>query len=324
MNTQVQYRLFVAVVMVFMAISGCKHEQKTTTKINSNGSCERIIVVKSVSDTASLFPLPMDKSWVTSIEGDSEKVFIVRKNFDDVNQMNNDYRIPGKSGVEIKFEKQFRWFYTYYRYQEIYKSYFPFNKIPLASFLTKEEYTHYEKRDTSKALKERLDAFFLRNVLEEFYDQLIDSVESLRDPLLPVGVFQAKRSDFMNCSEDIFKQSNADIDYLEKLVGLKIKEKLGRQIDAISKSINTKANFMLNASGEYSNEVLMPGIILSTNASIVEGNKVSWKLDDEMFLYADYPMMVESRLANPWVTYTTGGVLIVLVALLMLPRMKRK
>jgi hypothetical protein len=80
----------------------------------------------------------------------------------------------------------------------------------------------------------------------------------------------------------------------------------------------------MNAGGSYINEVEMPGIILNTNASSVEGNKVSWKLSDEKFLYNDYMMTVESRVANPWVTYITGGVLIALVALLMVPRLRRK
>jgi len=324
MNTQVHYRLLLTFTMIFVAVSGCKHEQKTTTKINGDGTCERTIVIKSASDTTSSFPLPKDQGWVTHIEGDTEKIFVSCKKFDDVNQMNNDYRIPGKIGVSVKFDKQFRWFYTYYNYQEIYKSYFPFNKIPLKTFLTTEEYERCEKGDTSKVLQERQNEFFLRNVSEEFYGQLVDSVENLRDPSLPVSVFQAKRAEFINSCADIFKDSKDDIGNLEKILGLKLRGKLENQIDGIKKLINIKVDFMMNASGSYVNEVVMPGIILNTNASTVEGNKVSWKLDEGRFQCVDYTMNVESRIANPWVTYATGGILIVLVALLMLPRLTRK
>jgi hypothetical protein len=240
-----------------------------------------------------------------------------------VNQINSDYKIPGKISVDVKFEKQFRWFYTYFTYQEVYRSYFPFKGIPLKSFLTNTEYTQFEKEDTSKALKNRFDKFLERNILEEFYGQLIDSVENLRDPLLPISTFQAKRTDFINRGEDIFKHSKGDIEYLEKILGLKLRGKLGRQIDGIMKSIDKKVDYMMGAGGSYINEVVMPGIILNTNAHAVEGNKVSWKFDEEKFLYVDHTMIVESRIANPWVTYATGGVLIVLVALLMLPRLRR-
>jgi hypothetical protein len=324
MGSQVKYSFLIFPALMLFASSGCKHEQKTTTKINSDGSCERIIVVKSAGDTVSSFPLPRDPSWTTRIEGDSEKVFVASKKFNDVNAINNDYRIPDKIGVEVKFEKHFRWFYTYFDYSETYKSYFPFKRISLTSYLNKKEYEQYEKGDTAKSLKEKLDVFIMRNVNEEFYGQLIDSVEVLRDPMLPVSSFEAKRTVFIDSSGYIFKDGKDDIGYLENLLGIKLKGKMDHQIDGITKSINRKIDFFMNGHGSYSNEVIMPGIILNTNAGSVEGNKVTWKMNEEKYLYSDYSMTVESRIANPWATYTTGGVLFILVVLLLLPRAKIK
>ncbi len=37
---------------------------------------------------------------------------------------------------DISLKKKFRWFYTYYEYSEIYPMTFPFQKIPVDSFLT--------------------------------------------------------------------------------------------------------------------------------------------------------------------------------------------
>lgn len=338
MNTKTTFPI-IAIITIFLFTGySCNHEQRTTTKINSDGSCERTIFVKSDSDTSSSFPVPTDKSWDSRIEKDSskEKVYSANKRFDDVNQMNNEYRRASKVSVDIKFEKKFRWFYTYFNYQETYKSYFPFKNIALDSFLTKEEYAQYEKKDTSKALKERLDEFIIRNAWEEFYGQLIDSVKSLNDPSFPVSVFLAKKKEFINWLTDdpegskgiLHINNHKDYVKLEKILGLKLKRKLEQQIDSIldgiEKSINAKFNFMLGVDGKYINEVVMPGIILNTNASTVEGNRVSWKLDENYFCFTDYTMTVESRIANPWATYATGGALIVIVALLMLPRMRRK
>ena len=326
MNTKTTFPIMTIIALFLFTGYSCNHEQRTTTKINSDGSCERTIFVKSDSDTSLSFPVPTDKTWDSRIEKDSskEKVYIAKKRFDDVNQMNDDYRKAGKVSVDIKFQKKFRWFYTYFNYQEIYKSYFPFDRIPLKSFLTGEEYLHYEKGDTSKALKEKLDEFLLKNIAEEFYGQLVDTVENLRDPLLPVSAFQSRKTEFIDCCIAIFKNPKNDIEYLEKVLGLKLRGKLEHQIDGIKKLINKKVDFIMNAGGNYVNEVEMPGIILNTNASSVEGNKVSWKLSDEKFLYNDYTMTVESRVANPWVTYITGGLLIVFVVFLMLPRLRRE
>jgi hypothetical protein len=316
------YRFVTIIALVLLTASGCKKEKKTTTKIYSDGSCVRTVVVNPVSDTSSSFPIPTDKSWDIRTEGDSEKVFVASKKFGDVNEINNEYRRAGKVGVDLKFEKKFRWFFTYFSYQETYSSCFPIKRIPVQVFLTKEEYAQYEKGDTSKALKNRIEEFLMANIIDEFYGQLVDSVENLHDPSLPVTVFTVKKKeiDFNN-----IKPNTKDIiENLEKVLGLKLRDKLERQIDGINKAVEAKVQFMLDAGGDYKNEVEMPGIVLSTNANTVEGNKVVWHFNEDKFTFINYTMIVESRIANPWATYATGGVLIVIVALLMLPRMKRK
>jgi hypothetical protein len=322
MNTQMKYRFVTIIILVLLTASGCKKDKKTTTKINSDGSCVRTVVVNPVSDTSSSFPIPTDKSWETHLLGDTEKVFFAEKKFDDVNQMNNEYKRPSKVGIDLKFEKKFRWFFTYFSYQETYKPCFQIQRIPIRTFLTKEEYAQYQNGDTSKEIKKRMDEFLTANLVEEFYKQLIDSVESLHDPSLPVSIFIAKKKDI-----DFRKMEHNTKDvvtYLEKVLGLKMWDKLERQINGIDKSVEAKIQFMINAGGDYVNEVVMPGIVLNTNANTVEGNKVVWHFNDDKFTFISYTMIVESRIANTWATYATGGVLIVIVALLMLPRVRRK
>jgi hypothetical protein len=322
MNTHMNYRFAALIVLILLTASGCKKEKKTTTKINSDGSCMRTVVVNPVSDTSSSFPIPTDKSWETRLEGDTEKVYVASKRFDDVNQMSNEYRRPGKVGVDLKFEKKFRWFFTYFSYQETYNPCLQIQRIPIRTFLTAEEYALYERGDTSKAFKKRMDEFLMANILEEFYCRLIDSVKSLHDPSLPVSIFIAKKKEI---NLDKAEHNKKDIvQYLERVLGLKLRDKLERQIDGIVKSIDDKIEFMMGAGGYYVNEVVMPGIILNTNANTVEGNKVTWSFNEDKFTYVAYTMNVESRTANPWATYATGGVLIVIVALLILPRMRRK
>ena len=315
--------LFIAIItFVMLTAFDCKNDYKTMTKISSDGSCMRTVVVNPVSDTSSSFPIPTDKSWETRLEGDTEKVYVASKKFDDVNQINDEYKRGEKVGVDIKFGKYFRWFYTYFSYQETYKPCFQIQKIPIQTFLSKEEYTRYENEDTSKALKKKLDDFMMANIYEEFYSRLIDSVDILHDPSLPVSIFIAKKKDIDFHNLD---HTTKDIVlYLEKVLSLQLHNKLDRQIDGIGKMIKSKIQFVMNAGGDYVNEVVMPGIILNTNANTVEGNKAVWHFNEDKFTYISYTMNVESRIANPWATYATGVVLIVIVVLLILPRVKRK
>jgi len=324
MNRKITRPFIAIITFVMLTASDCNHKYTTTTKINSNGSCERTVFVKSVSDTSRSFPVPTDKSWEIRVERDSvkEEVYFASKRFDDVNQMNNEYKKAEKVGIDLKFEKKFRWFFTYFSYQETYKPCFQIQRIPIRTFLTKEEYAQYENGDTSKALKKRMDEFLMANIFEEFYRQLIDSVESLHDPSIPVSIFIAKKQEI-----DFHKMEHNTKDivkYLEKVLGLKLKGKLEQQIDGVTKSIDAKVQFMINAGGDYINEVVMPGIVLNTNANTVEGNKVVWRFNEDKFTFISYTMNVESRIANTWATYATGAVLIVIVTLLMLPRLKRK
>lgn len=322
MSIHSKYRFITFIVLILLTASGCKKEKKTTTKINSDGSCVRTVVINPVSDTSSSFPIPTDKSWANRLEGDTEKVYVASKRFDDVNQINNEYRRAGKVGVDLKFEKKFRWFFTYFSYQETYMPCFQIQRIPIEAFLTKEESAKFENGDTSKALKKRMDEFFMANIYDEFYSQLTDSVESLHDPSLPVTVFIAKKNeiDFNEVKHD----TKDIVNYLEKVLGLKLRDKLERQIDGINNAVEAKVQFMIDAGGDYINEVEMPGIILNTNANTVEGNKVIWHFNEDKFTFINYTMIVESRIANPWATYATGGILIVLVGLLILPQMRRK
>ena len=323
MNIFIKYRFGTFIVLFLLIASGCKKEKKTTTIINNDGSCVRTIAVNPVSDTSSTFPIPTDKSWDIHLEGDTDKSFIAVKKFDDVNRLNNEYRRAKKAGIDITFEKKFRWFFTYFSYQETYKPLLPIQRITIQNFLTKEEYAQYEHGDTGKALKKRLDDFLTANIYEEFYSQLIDSVEQLHDPSIPASVFITKKQDIG--FHEFGKGETKDIvKYLERILGLKLKGKIERPIENITKSIEADIQFMMDAGGDYLNEVQMPGIILNTNANTVEGNKSVWRFNEDRFAYIGYTMTVESRIANPWAAYATGGVLIIIAALLLLPWWKRK
>jgi hypothetical protein len=98
--------------------------------------------------------------------------------------------------------------------------------------------------------------------------------------------------------------------------------KLKSDVERISNDINQKISSR-EIRYKFTNEIIMPGIILNTNAVILEGNKVTWNIPSERFQYADFIMTVESRSTNVWAIILTAGLCLAIVILLLLPRLKK-
>jgi hypothetical protein len=66
-------------------------------------------------------------------------------------------------------------------------------------------------------------------------------------------------------------------------------------------------------SNTYSNKLLMPGIITSTNAKSMNGNILTWEIEPGEFFFYDYVMSAESRLMNKWAFWVSGIVVLLLL-----------
>jgi hypothetical protein len=67
---------------------------------------------------------------------------------------------------------------------------------------------------------------------------------------------------------------------------------------------------------EFTNRVIMPGLITGTNANSIEGNQATWNVEIAQFLFSDFEMWVESRRVNSWAVMVAGGVFVVIVVIL--------
>ena len=317
------------VLSMILNFSGCR-EYKTTTKINSDGSCIRTVMVKdnSVEPDSIVFPIPADKNWKierTKAKDDTtQTIYTATKDFNDVNDINNEYKNKEKIGLHVNLDKKFRWFYTYYDYEEVYHSYFPFSKIPLKNFLTPHEYELYLKNDTTKVLKKRLDKYAEENYFEYFFDELITLLGKNKIADLTPEYVASKKSIIKEHIDEYGDKTEELMKYMEKVLGTKSVWKLRDGIDNIVKSILEKMDRFSSANGSYKNEVTMPGIILNTNAKTIEGNKVIWEFDENRFCYEDFTMTVQSRAVNVWAFIVSGVVVFAVVVLLILPKLKKK
>jgi hypothetical protein len=328
MRSNIILKIFVVALATIFTFYGCNEEYKSTTKVNSDGTCERIITVQGDSSyiQKSYFPIPFDKGWNIkwSKRGkDSQHVCILQKKFDDVNEINNDYSDKSKSGIKIAFVKKFRWFFTYYDYKETYYKNNIFNKISLSSFLPKREYEKYLEGDTSVVLKKRLDKYFRENLFIYLHDRIWSVIKNLNDPQLSFKLFD----DNVQAIHDTLMSSECSnskdlIGAIGKVIKSKSLFKLKPYLDDIMKELFAKRTAN-DIKYKFTSEIIMPGIILNTNAPVLEGNKVIWNFSPDRFRYADITMSVESRILNVWAIILTAIIGLAIIILLLLPKFKK-
>jgi len=66
-------------------------------------------------------------------------------------------------------------------------------------------------------------------------------------------------------------------------------------------------------SDSYTNHLVLPGLIIHTNATINEANTVTWKVPSSV-QFINYEMVAESRVVNSWSLYTLAALLLILLA----------
>lgn len=325
--------IILAFLPLLLTMLGCKKEYKTITKINSDGSCERTFIITTGSQNTdySVLPLPYDTTWQpkwvkdTTSDGDymltAKKYF---KNYDDLSGLYEKINNPNMMKVNLKIEKRFRWFYTYYNYDEKYNVFNLFNKVPISKYLTQKELENYisGKKDDSVAAKVK--KWEERNYLEDFIDAYLKAAIKLNDPLLTEKIINDKKEELIKKLSGSKGDTDSLVTELNSFYKTKSFFKLRDVIDREIKSITKRAARMGDADGTYLNSVSMPGLIISTNADKVEGNKVSWEFESKRFTIKDFEMKAESRVMNVWAVSLSAIIVILILTALLIPAFKKR
>ena len=316
---------------LLLTVSGCRESYTVVTSLLPDGSCDRIITVTSdtlkIPDVA--FPLPIDSSWQTSWKPPAQKgekyLFTARKHFAHIDSLCEEYASGSDSEkikITIKAERTFRWFYTYFTYQEKYEAFSPWKLVPLSQFMTAEEIQRYLAGEKSDSLKKKQDAWESRNMFEYGYQGLVAAALRLNDPSLPTSLIQSKKEDLF--TELMSSGSKDAVKTIANVLGTPAVRKLTREINALVEEIARKSKVESKADGDYLNTVVMLGTILDTNAREVKGNSAVWRFTSEQFGVADYEMRVESRSVNVWPLAVTGLVVLALIIIPGVIRLRRE
>jgi hypothetical protein len=341
-------KLFAVSLLAAAAVgfSSCEHKVYTETTVHEDGTLDKTIVVQSEDSTDNFFGLSTEKGWDMTVSKDTmkkessekPKLFLTfRKSFSSAEKSNEELAFKNDTLFQItsKFEKNFRWFYTYLYYSDTYHC---INRMdyPVDDFVTQEDYAFIERLPAEGKPISKADSLYLDNLHNKLFDvyglrAIYERHYKIDERLLKEAGLEERWLDTLKKhKESIFRWllKNQDVgdDFLFNAMdslGIPFPaEKMRSRYDEYYQFEDAKTKFSNNASeGKYIHVINMPWTVVRTNADSVSGNRLQWNPSSMKFTLKDYTMYAESRKANYW-AFALSAFIIAITFYLFLARKK--
>jgi len=327
----------ISVLCLLTLLQGCDEKHYViTTIVSLEGTIDRILEWHGPSDStrSSRVPFRVDSTWkrvYTPPAGkDSVGTVTWSKRFDTFeafSQECGDARDSGKVRASVRVERRFRWFYTYFDYTETYGNPVPVTLLPATQYFTPDELRRIVAGDLSDTLGARIKSWQDSTNKVLLFTRLLSAVGRMHDPQLTPELFTSRRGEMIRvlAGDSIYKTPDREpakrhgTGRVTKSDAERAEDAAVPALRALQDMFRTEAVRQLREpfisaldevmsagdregaiSGSYTNRVVMPGVILDTNAPEVAGNRASWKIDGRQIFVADIPMHVVSRVVNAW------------------------
>lgn len=337
---------------------GClEHQVKTIINADGSGERTITLNPESKQIPTTSFPLPVDGSWDTSWTktGDAKYIVTFTKRFKAFEEMSREYmhhEDSMKIRLDLSVRKTFRWFYTYYDYAETYGQFTDYTLIDPRTILTEEDIHRLTYGDSSQTLKNKKEEWVARNLFEAIYRRFAHGAEVLGDTTLTptnmaahkeelfrmlVGwtgpgsklqdpeVTVRQQSSYRGTQTKMFTDSGATDEGLNALAEIAARTFKSEAVWQLKDSIQAGWQDLLTmikgrgtAGESFTNAVVLPGMLLETNAPDVQGSAASWKFNVDQLELHDFEMRARSRVVNEWAIAVTGVIVLALLALLVL------
>jgi hypothetical protein len=328
-----------AIMAAMLVVPGCYEDAyEVTTIVNPDGSCERIITCTREKQNLphSAFPLPVggawDTSWTTEKKGSNTYyTYTARRRFASYDSLNAEFsrqRDPGSFRITLEVERHFRWFYTYYTYRERYERFNPFFILSPTAVMTEEEVHRYvTEANPDSVLRKKWDAWHEMNQKEFLFSRLRSGLSERSDTLLSPAELDAHREEIMRAVENDTSHAGTESkeDFLHGAAAQVVRglvevfknpalSRLQDTMEGVMLQYATADSIFGSGKGVYATSAVMPGTLLETNATSVEGNKASWVFSRDQLAMADVVMTVESRTTNFWTLVVTAILVLGIIA----------
>jgi hypothetical protein len=360
-------------IMVLLLLAGSCLDYTVTTTVNRDGSVMRKYKVRG--DSADIFKgslmIPSGPEWKIShrmepkdkndsLSEKSQYVYEASRTFGSIDELNDWLESDTSMGTikpMVSLKRKFRWFYTYYEYSEVYPMIFPFQKIPVDSFLTDIEQSvimdddrtaymsdskkliwrvndaeyRYTPADSAemKKISENCEQKFMKwmnaSIIEDYLDIL---KKHFKDEAVVTDI-SLKKSAWINAGGqqlDFGKSDFTSISFLnaigDSLTGSGRLQELYENNPEVFAEFDRKIKKAQDFGGEdsFTHLLNLPGKVFSTNSQKINLSEMEWQLE-KMFSYMkDYEMKASSRAANPWIMVLSGLMAVGLIGVLFARR----
>ncbi len=337
-------------------LAGCPQKRTVTTKVNTDGSLLRTIgnfdqrKFEGIDSVRRKLPVPVDTSW--TLESIDDSTAVLWKKYENVEALNTDYA-EDQSALsqchrQVAFSKQFRWFFTFYKYSETYTGIL--TDIPLNHYLLEEEITALKSPDSDtyfaaknltkaarSALSDNMDerlGFWLNDQMFAIaFDDILHIADSLQLITTPANNYQQVKDSVKHFLDNNDKnmvsfdlENDTDFGELAGIIGKYISmdssanmllQSTVKQMDLTSKYEDM---IFFGLADDYHHHLIMPGQLMETNAEQVGGDTLKWDITFIKYIDSDYVIYAESRITNVWAYFVSALIVITALYLLFVPR----
>lgn len=318
--------LLIGSLLFIVTLASCEFDVATETTVYPDGSLDKTIAIEK-KDSSRLFNV---NTWNRSVKhinkivandsghmiskSESKTFDEFHKKFSSADEANAELSVSSDTLLQVttRFDKKFRWFYTYITYSETYHK---LNKMKLdqEDFFTTEDYAFIDRLPAEGQKISTADELYLKLLHDKIFDAYGEKAlydEWFELALLVVntqpGIDSLKRhaKDFREAL-DKFDEQKIDADRLLLVTidsfNIPIDRSKLSVFEVSQQKFWKKVSFISSASdGKFVNRINLPWPVVSSNADSVVDNSLVWTPPTIKFLLKDYTMYGECRKLNWW------------------------
>lgn len=319
--------IFITIIGFTVVLTSCEYDVATETTVHPDGALDKTVLLERKDSAKHLFNVgawektriekKKKSAAIDSAQSISEKEIgsydKYQKNFKSVEEVNAELSVLSDTVLQVtsKFEKNFRWFYTYITYSETYHK---LNKMELdpSNYFTIEDYAFIDRLPAEGREISKADELYLKLLHDKIFDEYGETALYTEwfDLALTVvntqpGIDSLKKH--KGEMREALEKNKMDFDeetlLLSTLSSFKIPidQSKVEEFKKAQKQFYRKINHITTANdGKYVNRINLPWTIVKTNADSVSGNSLFWAPPTIKFLIKDYTMYGECRKLNWW------------------------